>query len=270
MPLRRTKEFISDLLTRRKGQEERWKSKRYMELTDRRKASDIILRANIKLKREQMYSPETASWLRSHTLELLNKARQAIRQGKTPILLLPDTSMRIAGHLFHSAFVEAFPDVYRNLKKYRLGPIVYVPTITISAGTCIPNTSKVVKIPEILKRIKNVQPTIADTVSSRETIIGIQDELARFGLPAAEEISFPEDLTNIPKRADKARRFEDNVGYTGRGGVLKIGQGSPGTKPRVVTARESDYHPRYHFWLEKEYKSYLSRMGRELGQRFKK
>jgi hypothetical protein len=269
MPLRRAKELILDLLTKRKGQEERWKSKKYMELTDRQKYLNIRMRARINAIRQQIYGPETTAELRSHTTILLNQAKQMITQGKNPILLLPDTSMRIAGHLFHSAFMEAFPDVYRGLKQYRLGPVVYIPTITTNTGACIPDLSKISWVPEILKRVKNLRPIIVDTIGSRDTVRSVQNDLTRLGLDPASEFSFIEDTTNILKRAEKARRFEDNVGYTGRGGVLKIDQGPPGTEPKIVTARESDYHPRYNFWLEKEYKSYLSRMGRELGQRFK-
>ncbi|MDD4983882.1 MAG: hypothetical protein PHH82_03540 [Candidatus ainarchaeum sp.] len=275
MVLKRATTFIRGLLEKRRKLEEnstcpedRWKSRRYIELTEKHGESTSADR--LKNLRRKIYEKKDLQYIQKSTNELLAAAKSSIAQGQTPIILLPDTSMRIAGHLFHTALVEAFPDVYRELKRYRLGPVLYISTLERQTGTCIPSSTAIARIPEVVKRIKKPRFFVLDLIVSKNTIDAIGQELQRLGLPNATYHNIQEEDFNSTTRLSKPKRSENSKGYAGRGGVLKRTSGPMDAEPEIVTARESDYNPKIKFWLEKEYKAYLSKMGRELGQEFRK
>lgn len=210
-----------------------------------------------------------------HTNTLLERTRQLIASGKTPIIILPGTAMRIAGHLFGSALIRAFPEVYVPLRKYLFGGVLhlYVPSNSWERN--------VTPVPDYIKRIvsKVNDPVllIVDESESGSTFNTLKHSFNK-AFPKIEVKTHgvserPLNVGTIYARKEFETEPGEKIIYKGVGGVLKRHTLRKGKDlPNVIPARPIDYampDGESKFWHEQELKKYFSVLGRQLGAKFR-
>jgi len=222
--------------------------------------------------------------------ELLAGADQLIREGKTPILILPDTSMRVAGHLFHSAFVTAFPDVYKPLKRYRMQATLYIFTRKAALDERKEFEHTVI-LPDVIGKIDNPHVIVVDTSDTGGTRDDIQMEFERrFADIPVDFFRVKEGRLNIkggnPRLGIIEKKMADYSNgiavYLGSGGVFKFAYplstkvSHEDIPPNQLRISESQFSVRFGnvdqeiaFWREPELKRVFSRLGRSLGKDFR-
>ncbi len=208
-----------------------------------------------------------------HTFTLLERTRQLIESGKTPIIILPDTSMRIAGHMFGSALMSAFPEVYAPLRKYLFNGVLYLyvsPNMTERYSTPIPDNIK-----KIVNKVKNPILLVVDE-STGHTFEALKYVFGKaFPKVEVKTHGVAETVFNVGVKYIKKELLDgqDKVGYRGHGGVLKkteLGKGKD--LPNIIPARPLDYvasDREQDFWNELELKKYFTAFGRLLGLEFR-
>jgi len=222
--------------------------------------------------------------------ELLARADQLIQEGKTPILILPDTSMRVAGHLFHSAFVTAFPDVYKPLKKYRMQATLYIFTRKAALDER-KEVEHTVILPDVIGKVEDPHVIVVDTLETGDTGNDIRMEFERrFPDIPVDFFRAKEGRLNIkggnPRLAVVEKEmagFSTGVAiYLGSGGVLKFAyslstnvshEDIPPNQLRIsetrLPVRFGNVDQEIAFWREPELKGIFSRLGRSLGEDFR-
>lgn len=208
-----------------------------------------------------------------HTNTLLERTRQLIASEKTPIIILPDTSMRIAGHLFGSALMQAFPEVYGPLRKYLFGGVLHLyitPRMVERYSTKIPDYVR-----KIVNRVKD--PVLLVVDESTGHTFGALKYVFEKAFPKVEikTHGVSETVFNVSVKYVNRELLDEQykVKYRGHGGVLKKTESREGRNlPNVIPATPKDYVAsgrKQDFWQELELKRYFTALGRQLGLQFR-
>ncbi len=165
--------------------------------------------------RKSIYDYDEALRIGEYGKMALNFAKQAIKKGKIPIIVLPDTSMRTSTYFFNTLLVNAFPEIYLPLyKKYRQQAITHVYSS---------RENNIVKIPQYLKQIPNAEFIIFDHIHSGNSVNKIK-------LSFEKELNKSLDSKNINEfifnGEDKPIFYKNTVPFEGFGNVVKDKQGN--------------------------------------------
>jgi len=223
--------------------------------------------------RPKEIEPYIRKWARIEQIEkiakkVLESVRQSIENGKTPVILLPDTSMRIGGLFFHTLLTNAFPEYYR---KRRLPFVFYLDVIEY----------KFVHFPEILKRYPNLDVMVVDQFFEGKTKNAIENNKSQ--LNPSSNINFlkvSEDFFNPVTYPDKILLPKENgVKYYGRGSIAKQLEYRP-EYPLKKRLTYRDYlemsshfdggSPETTFWHERDFRKILFKLGIEIGKSFRR
>lgn len=203
--------------------------------------------------------------------KLLVWVGKQIKLGKRPVIILPDTSMRSAGMLFHAALRTAFPELFSKDKL----PIVFFVAPNENSN------ERLVKIlsPNLIKLLKtnNCAITIFDeSTAENSTYRAIKRKLNEYNsniTPEQHQViqsyyQFSFARSNIlGPRYNASTEFE----YSGKNGVMKPFDKLPEGYPELVVAKREHYIDR-----EEEYrKQFLMRkemfkLGIQIGKEFRK
>ncbi len=147
--------------------------------------------------------------------KLLEDAKNIIKNGEIPIIILPDTSMRNSAYFFNTLLVNAFPEIYLPIyKKYRQQAVAHVYSS---------RKNHIIKIPDHLKQIKNAKFIIIDYSFTGHSMNRIKFKLKQQFGKEAITYNVHESSFNSPK---KNEIYVNNVLYSGYGNVVKDDRGN--------------------------------------------
>jgi len=207
-------------------------------------------------------SSKRQEYISEITNKVLDFIKEAIETGKTPVILLPDTSMRISGMLFHSALVSAFPEEYKK----RSIPFVFYINVLWPLSAEIPN---------ILKKHKELSVLIVDESHSGRTKLAIEKQLPRakqiYLLYVGEE--------NFNSSIEANIKINERV-FKGRGGIAKLRYTDDHSPPTRIKLKYKDYIKKdtphidfedgnQFYWHEKDLRKIFFRLGIQLGQKYR-
>lgn len=224
-------------------------------------------------KFEFTFSDYNKNQITESTQKMLGLVYDCIKQGKRPVIILPDTSMRSAGLLFHAALRTAFPEIFAKDKL----PVVFFVT---------PNRrdyNRVIKrlSPDLINLVKNnpnSEVMIFDYYHDGTTWGAIKKKLAEYN-PKIETILYETDEKLFSyglvhtKISGPEYKGSTEFEYYGRNGVMKPRDPLPDPYPNIIVANRSTYANMGIGMFE--YRRLFSRrkafykLGIQIGQRFR-
>lgn len=201
-------------------------------------------------------SPAWANIIYTETLPVLKEVHKAIKEGYRPIILLPDTSMRVVSYFINTLLIKLYPEVF--LEGWKKG-LPFQATAHIYAGhdenKSTERSKDTVEIPGFVSKIKNPYFIILDqnennTGRTLDRIFAKIKDLYPESKSSSHHIS--ENTFNFgyaTTNDSRPHRIVNGVRYSGYGGMLKIDRSTKsedlGNKPRYIKSEYEDYARRY-------------------------
>jgi hypothetical protein len=189
------------------------------------------------------------------TEKMLSVVFESINAGKKPIIILPDTTMRIYGVLFQIALRTAFPKLFGRGKL----PIVFF-VVPLKGSMEIRNLPP--ELIKILKTTENLDILVFDDASPvGETMKSITKKFQEYN-----SIIKPQLILQMRAFFDIQTDI-DKYQYIGKGR-----SSLPKTKPELVVATRDDYKQNgvEHFFRQQTLaRQQLYQLGIQVGQRYR-